>query len=167
MRLLPLAGLVCVLVLGACGRYSPGPSAQAVPPLTPVPTTSVQAQALPPPVPVEPTVAPVETPVDPVAQQQAALEISRPALVGAWKLASGGENCQLFINLTSWTGGYRANTRGCASDELKAIGAWDLSGKEVVLKDASGSPVATLYANAPQRFSGQTAVGGRGIQFFR
>lgn len=68
---------------------------------------------------------------------------AKPILIGGWTLASSaGETCQLSMNLTTWSGGYRASTRGCVSDELKAIGAWDVAGKEILLKDASGSVVA-------------------------
>ena len=88
-------------------------------------------------------------------------------LIGGWTLASAGETCQLSMNLTSWSGGYRASTRGCVSDELKAVGAWDVAGKEILLKDASGAVVARLYAAAPNRYSGQTDVSKRGVQFFR
>ncbi|BBE73616.1 protease inhibitor Inh/omp19 family protein [Oharaeibacter diazotrophicus] len=174
MRLAPLASTLAVAVLvAACGRFGGSePVRGGVAPLQPQPIAPVAAQPLPPPVvaPVTPVApAPVDTaaltPNEPTAAT--AVEIRKPDLSGGWKLASAGENCQLFMNLTSWTGGYRANTRGCASDELKSIGAWDLDGKQVVLKDASGSVVATLYASAATRFSGQTAISKRGIQVFR
>ncbi|ODN72270.1 protease inhibitor Inh/omp19 family protein [Methylobrevis pamukkalensis] len=166
------AGLIVVAALAGCGRGA-GPAPQGIPPLTPAPTTPVQTMQLPPPaLPEAP--APIETPVSPEAAaaelrstEQAALTISRPDLAGAWTIDSGGESCKLFMNLTTWTGGYRANTRGCSTDEMKAVGAWDLSGKEVVLKDASGSPVARLYATAAQRYSGQLEVSKRGVQFYR
>ena len=171
MRIASLASVVAVVALAACGRMGGPEPSPGVPPLAPQPTGPVAAAPLPPP-----TTTPVvpETPTaDAAAAAPAAVdvasaaEIRKPDLSGGWKLASSGESCQLFMNLTTWSGGYRANTRGCASDELKAIGAWDLQGKQIVLKDASGSVVATLYASTPTRFSGQTAVSGRGIQVFR
>ncbi len=165
------AGLVMVLGLAACGGFrSAAPSGPA--PLQPAPTTPVQTLDLPPP--AESLPPPAETPVDQAAAaaemqqtQQAAIEVKKTDLSGAWTVTSGGETCKLFTTLTTWSGGYRALTRGCSSAELQAIGAWDLSGKEVTLKDASGSPVARLYATAPLRYAGQLEVSKRGVQFFR
>lgn len=64
-----------------------------------------------------------------------------------------------FMTLTSWSGGYRANTRGCTSPVLSGISAWDLTGNQVVLKDGSGQIVAQLYSSAPGKFNGQTSTG--------
>jgi hypothetical protein len=171
MRIAPLASTLVVVALAACGRFGePAPRA-SVPPLAPQPTGPVAAQPLPPPVvpetPATPAPAEVAVATPAPVDVAAAAEIRKPDLSGGWKIASGGETCQLFMNLTTWSGGYRANTRGCASDELKAIGAWDLQGKQILLKDASGSTVATLYASDATRFSGQTSVSGRGVQVFR
>jgi len=160
--------------------FSPPP--QRIVPLQPQPVNPVASQTLPPP--VMPTTP--QTAIDPATGQPigamasavpavpatptnvaAAPEVRKADLIGGWTLASAGETCQLSMNLTTWSGGYRASTRGCLSDELKAIGAWDVAGKEVQLKDASGSVVARLYAAAPNRFSGQTDIGKRGVQFFR
>lgn len=176
MRIAPLAITVAALGLAACGRFGGAEPVHGATPLQPQPIAPVAAQPLPPPT-SQPMTAPPATPA-PADQQvastepapspaEAAVEIRKPDLSGGWKLASAGESCQLFMNLTSWTGGYRANTRGCASDELKSIGAWDLQGKEILLKDSSGSVVATLYASTATRFSGQTAISKRGIQVFR
>lgn len=172
MKFLRAAGMISLLGLAACGGFrSPlGSSPSGVPPLQPAPTTPVESMQLPPP----PGMEEPQQPVDEAAAaaqlqeaQQSAVAIAKPDLAGAWTISSGGETCKLFMNLTSWTGGYRANTRGCASEELKSIGAWDLGGKEVTLKDSSGSPVARLYASAPQRYSGQLEVSKRGVQVFR
>ena len=171
MRMTPFVSLAIVLTLTACSssRFDTrsGPA-----PLSPQPTGRVSAQPLPPP--VTPDAAALEAPTEvavaeaPAVQDPAtATEVRKADLSGGWTIASAGENCQLFMNLTTWTGGYRANTRGCTSDELKSVGAWDLNGKEVVLKDASGSPVARLYASSTTRFSGQTVVSSRGVQVFR
>lgn len=176
MRISPLSSLVVALALGACGSYSPPPP-PTIAPLTAYPTRPVASSALPPPVMTQPmTPAPVgEMPAQTAEAAPPALapaaastaEVRKTDLIGGWKLASAGESCQLSMNLTTWTGGYRASTRGCASDELKSIGAWDLEGNQVLLKDASGSVVARLSATGPSRFSGQTDVSRRGIQFFR
>jgi hypothetical protein len=92
--------------------------------------------------------------------------IGRTDLLGGWTIASSGDSCQLFMTLTSWTGGYRASTRGCASEELKSISAWNLNGTQVVLAGQGGSPVATLQNAGGTRFDGQTAAGGP-VSFYR
>ncbi|WP_181708228.1 protease inhibitor Inh/omp19 family protein [Chthonobacter rhizosphaerae] len=179
MRWTPIVSVAVTLGLAGCGGYSlTSPSAPRGPaPLPAAPTAPVQSQILPPPMAGAPLAtdpnavpaAPTDLAAAPATQAApaAAVEVRRPDLNGGWTLASGGESCQLFMSLTTWSGGYRANTRGCASDELKSVGAWDLTGRDVVLKDASGSPVARLTAVAPARFSGQTEVSKRGVQFFR
>ncbi|MBA5776949.1 protease inhibitor Inh/omp19 family protein [Stappia sp. F7233] len=103
--------------------------------------------------------APLEPPAD-------AKEIGRSDLLGGWSIASGADNCKLFMTLTTWSGGYRANSRGCNSSDLQRISAWDLSGKQVVLKDESGATVAQLYSAGAEQFSGQTS-GGQAISVYR
>jgi hypothetical protein len=70
------------------------------------------------------------------------------------------------MTLTSWTGGYRASTRGCNSEVLKSISAWNLNGTQVVLAGTGGSPVATLAASGNTRFDGQTGQGAA-VSFYR
>lgn len=96
----------------------------------------------------------------------AGVEVSRTDLLGGWTLTNGTESCQLFMTLTSWTGGYRASTRGCTSEALKTISAWNVDGKQVVLAGAGGAPVAQLVASAQGRFEGQLASGST-ISFYR
>jgi hypothetical protein len=174
MRLHPLAGLAFAAILAGCGTGGSYYSSSSAPaPLAPQPIGPVSAQPLPPPVPTQPVIPDqaaldaAATPAAPAVPDPAsAVEIRRPDLSGGWTIASGGESCQLFMSLTTWSGGYRANTRGCASDELKSVGAWDLNGKEIVLKDASGAPIATLLASTATRFSG-ASTSGRGVQVYR
>lgn len=87
--------------------------------------------------------------------------VGRTDLLGGWTITTAGDSCQLFMTLTSWTGGYRASTRGCATDVLKSISAWNLEGAQVVLAGQGGSPVARLASAGPNRFDGQ------GISFYR
>lgn len=168
MRMTPIVSVAIALTLTACGtRFDPAPRQPA--PLAAQPTGPVSAQPLPPPE-TDPTAleGSVDVAAAPAVQDPStATEVGKGDLSGGWTLASAGENCQLFMSLTTWTGGYRANTRGCTSAELQSVGAWDLNGKEILLKDASGSPVARLYASTTTRFSGQTVVSGRGVQVFR
>jgi Protease inhibitor Inh len=99
-------------------------------------------------------------------QPPAASALGRTDLLGGWTIVSSGDSCQLFMTLTSWTGGYRASTRGCSSEVLKSISAWNLSGARVVLAGTGGSPVATLAASSPSRFDGQTGQGAP-VSFYR
>lgn len=91
--------------------------------------------------------------------------LGRTDLLGGWSVSSGGDNCKLFMTLTKWSGGYRANTRGCNDATLTQISAWNLNGNQVVLKDAGGGSVATLSGGGTS-FAGQTA-NGSSITFAR
>ena len=92
----------------------------------------------------------------------------RTDLLGAWTLASGAEQCKLNVNLTNWTGGYRASTRGCISPDLQRVNAWRLVDKQVVLIAEDGvSEIARFTSNAPARFDGQAVQDGRAVSFFR
>ena len=168
MRITATVSVVSVLALAACGSYAPPPR---IAPLAPQPVNPVASQALPAPVapamPQPTTDVAMGQPTAMPANPATAADVRKADLIGGWTLASAGETCQLSMNLTTWSGGYRASTRGCVSDELKAVGAWDVSGKEILLKDSSGAVVARLYAAAPNRYSGQTDVSKRGVQFFR
>lgn len=139
----------------APARYEPLPAAPTKPvtqgdlqPLPPVP--GQPADGAPPPG-APPGVAVAEAP-----PPSAATTVGRTDLLGGWKISSGADSCQLFMTLTTWSGGYRANTRGCTSPQLQKVSAWDLTGKQVTLKGADGSTVATLYGAGAERFSGQT-----------
>jgi hypothetical protein len=93
--------------------------------------------------------------------------LGRTDLLGGWTISSGPDSCQLFMTLTSWTGGYRATTRGCNTDVLKSISAWNLNGAQVVFAGNSGSPVAHLKSTGLNRFDGTSDAGGTTISFFR
>lgn len=92
--------------------------------------------------------------------------LGRTDLLGGWTIVSAGDSCQLFMTLTSWTGGYRASTRGCNSEVLKSISAWNLEGSQVVLAGSGGSSVATLFSSGSGRFDGQTGQ-GEPVIFYR
>ena len=91
--------------------------------------------------------------------------LGRTDLLGGWTITSGTDSCQLFMTLTSWTGGYRASTRGCTNDLLKSISAWNLQGSEVILAGQGGTPVAKLASSGNNRFDGQ--ANGQGVSFYR
>lgn len=98
-------------------------------------------------------------------QQMAALPPAQETptqegVLGQWALAGPGDSCQLFVTLTGWTGGYRASTRGCGSPELTSVGAWNIEGNLVVLKDNEGNPVARLAKAGATQYNGRLELGG-------
>jgi hypothetical protein len=93
--------------------------------------------------------------------------LGRTDLLGGWTIASSGDSCQLFMTLTTWTGGYRASTRGCSNGVLKSISAWNLDGKQVVLAGTGGAPVARLSSSGNNRFDGRTEGGTAPVTFYR
>ena len=101
----------------------------------------------------------VQQAAQPIIPAAPAIQLSRADMLGAWQLASNADSCQLFMTLTTWTGGYRATTKGCTSVELANITAWDLSSNQVILVGATGAQVANLVPAGGNRFSGQTKSG--------
>ncbi|WP_083551409.1 AprI/Inh family metalloprotease inhibitor [Acuticoccus yangtzensis] len=152
---------------------------QTIASVQPAPSRPVQQAPLAPP----PTLEPVqpEVPEAPIASEPlpgtepnfgggvqtaaatpapSGVSVGRTDLLGGWTISSGGASCQLFMSLTTWTGGYRASTRGCSAPSLAGIAAWDLNGSTVTLKGGDGSTqVATLRADSAQSFSGSTSDG--------
>lgn len=170
--------LVCgtMITVAGCQRLSGNRNYAA--PLPATPTTPVGQEELQP---LDPNAVPEPaTPTDPNAlpgtdgsgtvaqlpEPDGALDLGRSDMLGGWKLSGSGDSCMLFMTLTTWTGGYRANTRGCNDAALSGISAWDLAGKQVVLKDGTGSTVAQLYATSAEQFNGQT-VAGAPVSLFR
>ncbi|UOM35962.1 AprI/Inh family metalloprotease inhibitor [Acuticoccus sp. I52.16.1] len=172
---LAMVGILTV-ALGGCMTQR----TQTVASVQPAPSRPVsQAPLAPPPItqqPQEPQVpeAPIAgqplpdgsmpgapgTDVAAASPAPSGVNVGRTDLLGGWSIASGGDNCQLFMSLTTWTGGYRASTRGCSAPSLAGIAAWDLNGSQVTLKGGDGSStVATLRATSAQSFSGSTADG--------
>lgn len=156
-------------------------------PLTPAPAGSVTAGQLPPPVqPDAQTQAATQANGFPEAPEntdassgpQAAVgsessvqnvatsgPLTKESLVGAWKVTTQGANCQMFMALTKWSGGFRAASRGCPG-EAAAVSSWNVSGSQVVLSDTNGNKVATLFQSSATQFNGQTN-GGSAISFSR
>ncbi len=177
------------VALAGCGSFGaiglPWQRAQAPAPIDSAALPPVESSNLPPPsdgqqqansaFPPGPTAGDTSDNA-PLAQPQVANNgptgsagsggLGRTDLLGGWTITSGGDSCQLFMTLTTWTGGYRASTRGCNSDVLKSISAWNLQGKEVVLAGQGGTPVATLTSSGSNRFDGQTGQGAA-VTFYR
>lgn len=165
------------VAIAGCQRLGLGGSSST--PLPATPTPPVDSQPLTPLDGVQTSDTAIEQqPLDAVdggGQQVAAApfeppaeakEIGRSDLLGGWTMQSAADRCQLFMTLTTWSGGYRANTRGCGSPDLQGISAWDLTGKQVVLKNDTGETVANLYSSGGTQFSGQTSA-GQPITVFR
>ncbi|WP_061977595.1 MULTISPECIES: protease inhibitor Inh/omp19 family protein [unclassified Aureimonas] len=177
------AALAALLTVAGCNSVAPGmggPSMagnSGIAPLRAAPTGQVYANQLPPPppppvAPASQTPPPGQTPpgaaptqATPPTQTASAAPVTREGLVGAWRVSSGGGNCQIFMALTQWTGGYRAASRGCPG-QVADVSAWDVSGNQVVLKDSGGSTVATLSNAGGTRYEGTTS-GGQSVSLYR
>ncbi len=186
MLLKTLVPVTLVIALAGCGSVGAigvpwnrdKQVAQQPQPLPPVATAPVQSAELPPPggygttgggaLPGDGTDMMSEPLAPPAGSQFASAPaagsggaVGRTDLLGGWTITAAGDSCQLFMTLTSWTGGYRASTRGCQSELLKSVSAWNLQGSEVILAGQGGQPVARLASSGTNRFDGQ------GIAFYR
>jgi len=94
------------------------------------------------------------------------IKISREALSGSWQVPTDGLDCRIILAITKWSGGYRAATRKCISQEMQAINAWDVKDQTVVLVDQSGNEVARLFAKQSGRYDGRT-TSGEAVSFVR
>lgn len=95
--------------------------------------------------------------------QHAAASAAPPTqeeLLGQWTIADNVVQCQLNVSLTGWQGGYRASTRNCHGSELKEVGAWNISGSQIILKTQDGAQLAVLRRTGPRRYDGALSAGG-------
>ena len=158
--LIAMSGLVA---LAGCQRLGTGGPLYGQPqPLNPAPVGGVQSGDLAAPGQQgQFPDAPQTTGPTPEQLQTAAAnapDVTRDSMVGRWTISTGGSNCDVFLALTKWTGGYRAASRGCA-DQASLISAWDVQGKQVLLSDSSGNQFAQLYKTGDKRFDGTTGSG--------
>ena len=133
------------------GHPDTAPAAGGVQPTTPATDTAALQPAL------EGVIQPTPAGAAPAASS---VELTRPDVLGSWTVAAAGDSCQLTMVLTTWTGGYRASTRGCSNEALTGISAWNLEGNQVQLMNDSGATVARLYPASLTQFNGQTEGGG-------
>ncbi|NTF43580.1 hypothetical protein A6U86_23655 [Rhizobium sp. AC27/96] len=153
------------LSLAGCQRTAYNDNYSA-PPVQAAPVPSVQSSQLPPANGGDPSQFPAAPSNAPNAgnpqQQQAmaasAMDVTKESMVGSWKVSNGGSSCDMFLTLTNLGSGSRGGTRGC-SGELTAMGSWEVSGKQILLKNRDGSTIGTLYKTADSRFDGSTASG--------
>ncbi len=138
-------------------------------PLTPAPAGVVEAEEL---TPVAGATDPEAFPDAPKDETQPvdvaavdAPDISKNTVVGSWKTASAGVNCQMFLTLTKYGDNSRGGTRGCTG-ELQGMRGWNVAGKQLVLYDESGTRIAILYSTGNERFDGQT-TGGAAVSLSR
>lgn len=178
MRIIHVAGgLMMAFALAGCQRTSmSGIDTQPVTPLQAAPVGSVSSGQLPDPTtstsqqfPAAPTTDTAMATPGGVAGADAAaaggMDVKKESMVGNWKVANGPTSCDMFLTLTNLGSGSRGGTRGCAG-ELTQMGSWEVAGKQVVLKDRSGNPIARLYKSADSRFDG-TTTGGQPISLSR
>jgi hypothetical protein len=172
-RLLPFAlavGLTGCGSMGAIGLGTvgnkPGQSVETAGGLPPA-TASIRSAPPAAAAPTSPAAGADAGAAGGLATASASGGLARTDLLGGWKIASAGESCQLFMTLTTWTGGYRASTRGCSNAVLKSISAWNLDGKQVVLAGTGGAPVARLSSSGNNRFNGRTDPGDAPVTFYR
>ena len=155
-----LTGVTVVLSLAGCQRTAYDNASYSSPaPLTAQPVPSVQGGQLPPPTgasqfPAAPATAPA-TPGQTGAMAASALDVTKESMVGSWRVNG---SCDMFLTLTNLGSGSRGGTRGCVG-ELTTMGSWEVSGKQVLLKDRSGNQIGSVYKAAENSFSGQTNSG--------
>ena len=159
-------GLAAFTAAG-CSMFGGGSSRPPAPtPVAAQPTGPVTETPLPPPAAPGTDVAALAPAMEgvveatPAAPASSSVELTRPDVLGSWTVAAAGDSCQLTMVLTTWTGGYRASTRGCSNEALSGISAWNLEGNQVQLMNDSGATVARLYPSSPTLFNGQTEGGG-------
>ncbi|MES5100493.1 protease inhibitor Inh/omp19 family protein [Agrobacterium sp. BA1120] len=165
-----VTGLVVVMSLAGCQRTSydynnSGPSGNPgyTPPLQAQPVPSVQSGALPPPggsaqFPTAPAnAAPGGTNVASAAPA-AAMDVTKEAMVGNWRVSNGGASCDMFLTLTNLGSGSRGGTRGCAG-ELSSMGSWEVSNKMVQFKNRAGDTIGRVYKTGDTRYDGTTNSG--------
>ena len=95
------------------------------------------------------------------------INFGRNAVLGAWNVSTNADSCALNLSLTTWTGGFRASTRKCSTDQLIGIGAWNVAGKQLSLFNKTGGLIARLVASGDNRFDGTTEADGASISVFR
>ena len=162
---LTLIAICAFFALAACrgAGFAPPPNQTplTLPPLLSAPVDDIDRTQLPPAADNDFR----QTPASPGAHDEkmralAALapDITHEDMLGRWTMSTGDRRCDLFLALTAWSGGYRAASRGCAG-QAALVSSWDVTGKQVVLKDRDGTRLAGFYQSGEQRFDGATALG--------
>ncbi|APX70948.1 MULTISPECIES: protease inhibitor Inh/omp19 family protein [unclassified Brucella] len=85
-------------------------------------------------------------------------DLTPGAVAGVWNASLGGQSCKIATPQTKYGQGYRAGPLRCPG-ELANLASWAVNGKQLVLYDANGGTVASLYSSGQSRFDGQTTSG--------
>lgn len=101
-----------------------------------------------------------------VAPADGGAEVTQDDLIGVWSATTTSATCSINLSLTNWTGGFRASTRNCGDVQLASLGAWNVEGRQVFLKDGEGNTLARLFRTADTRYAGQLES-GQAITVFR
>lgn len=173
-----LLGLAAATILAGCqsSRFdnmaSNSPQqAQRPAPLRPAPTTSVQSGTLNDVNASQFPASPSDMNGDQGNTQVASLppassvELTPGKVAGVWNATLAGQTCKVATPQTKFGQGYRAGPLRCPG-ELANLSSWSVNGKQLVLYDANGGTVASLYSSANGRFDGQTS-GGQPISLSR
>ena len=165
MRFIQVATVLALtIVVAGCSRTFDDGVASAPAPLAAQPVSPVQAGALPDPstntaqFPAAPT---VDTQIASAANDAAAasaLDVTKEAMVGNWKVSGAAGACDMFLTLTNLGSGSRGGTRGCVG-ELKSMSSWEVAGKQVLVKDRDGNVLGKLYKTADSLLTGTTISG--------
>jgi hypothetical protein len=115
--------------------------------------------------PTAPTTNPNAQPGTQVASlpPASAPDLTPGSVAGVWNASLGGQSCKIATPQTKYGQGYRAGPLRCPG-ELGNLASWAVNGKQLVLYDANGGTVASLYSSGQSRFDGQTS-GGRRYRF--
>lgn len=156
---------VWALALLGLGLAGCGGNPFAAPRINAAPTQPVVTQTLAPPAATTPEQSQVADDATAAANAPAQQVASfGPANVdqmsGGWTVNDASGACSLFMSTTTWTGGYRAVTRGCPSAGLQSVNAWDVVDGKIALKDGNGTEIARLTRTAETRFQGAFSSGG-------
>ena len=92
-------------------------------------------------------------------------DLTPGSVAGVWNASLSGQSCKIATPQTKYGQGYRAGPLRCPG-ELANLASWAVNGKQLVLYDANGGTVASLYSSGPSRFDGQT-TGGQALSLSR
>lgn len=88
---------------------------------------------------------------------------------GKWQLTDGktGKICGVTLDKTELKGNLRASNAGCKTVDLTHISGWQLRGRDIVLVNATGEPIAEMKAASENRLDGGLGPGGPNITMWR
>lgn len=86
------------------------------------------------------------------------VDLTPGKVAGVWNASLAGQSCKVATPQTKFGQGYRAGPLRCPG-ELANLSSWAVNGKQLMLYDANGGTVASLYSSADGRFDGQTSSG--------